>query len=68
MLEQKSKLEGLSAKEIMSAMPKTIEKDTLAIKALTMMRNASITQLIAVEDTRYVGIIHLHDLIREGLI
>ncbi|MFK8103023.1 MAG: SIS domain-containing protein [Saprospiraceae bacterium] len=68
MLERRSKLEGLHAKEIMSVNPKVIEQSAMAVEALGIMRNASITQLIVVNEGRYVGIIHLHDLIREGLI
>ncbi len=68
MLERRSKLEGLHAREIMSANPKVIEQSAMAVEALGIMRNASITQLIVVNEGRYVGIIHLHDLIREGLI
>ncbi|MFT4971218.1 MAG: arabinose-5-phosphate isomerase [Paraglaciecola sp.] len=59
---------SLEAKDIMSKNPKTIDKDCLAVKALEVMREGSITQLIVVEDGRYLGIIHLHDLIREGLV
>ena len=68
MLERKSQLDGLKAKEIMSATPITIDKDEMAVKALGIMRNKSITQLVVVDRTHYLGIIHLHDLIKEGLI
>ena len=44
------------------------EANALAVKALEMMRKHSITQLMVVENGTYVGIVHLHDLIREGLI
>ena len=58
----------LRAKDIMTPRPKTIDKDCMAIKALEIMREGSITQLIVVEKGHYLGIIHLHDLIREGLV
>jgi len=58
----------LFAKDIMTANPKTIDKDCLAVKALEIMRENSITQLIVEEDGEYLGIIHLHDLIKEGLV
>jgi len=58
----------LSAKDAMSRLPKTIEADTLAVQAFEMMRRHSITQVIVTEKERYVGIIHLHDLIKEGFI
>ncbi len=58
----------LTAKDIMSADPKTIPADALAVKALELMRENSITQLIVLENGQYVGVVHLHDLIREGLV
>lgn len=56
------------AKDIMSVNPKTIDSNSLAVHALEMMRNKNITQLIVTENKRYLGIIHLHDLIKEGII
>lgn len=58
----------LQAKDIMTANPKTIEQDCLAVRALEIMREGSITQLVVVDNGQYLGIIHLHDLIREGLV
>jgi len=58
----------LFAKDIMSLNPKTTTSDTLAAKAFYMMKEHSITQLVVVENKKYLGIIHLHDLIREGLV
>jgi len=52
----------------MSEHPKMIQKDELAVNALEKMRQHDITQLLVLEDKRYIGIIHLHDLIREGII
>ena len=68
MLENENDLSQLKAKDIMNQNPKTIEANALAVKALDSMRSNSITQLIVVENGKYVGIVHLHDLIREGLI
>jgi len=68
MLEREENTNGLQAHTIMSPNPKTIQKDALAVKALEMMRIHSITQLVVVDDRKYVGVIHLHDLISEGLI
>ena len=48
--------------------PKTIDIDVLAIKALEKMQEKSITQLLAVEGKKYKGIVHLHNLINEGII
>ena len=68
MLEKGVDLEKTIAKDIMSASPKTIIQDALAVHALDIMRKHNITQLLVAEDKKYVGVIHLHDLIREGLI
>ena len=68
MLQSKKEIENLTAKDIMTHHPKTIGKDALAVNALAMMRERSITQLIVVDGDEYLGVIHLHDLIREGLI
>ncbi len=61
-------LEKLSAKDIMNYKPKVIEKNVLAIKAFYMMKNNNITQLIIVENNKYIGIIHLHDILKEGIV
>ena len=58
----------IKAKDIMTLNQKTIESDTLAVEALDVMRKKNITQLIVTENSRYAGIIHLHDLVREGII
>jgi len=68
MLEKESETKHLQAKDIMSSDPKTINEFALAVDALELMRSMSITQLIVANEGRYVGIIHLHDLIKEGLI
>ena len=58
----------LTAQDIMGNNPKTVNADTLAVEALELMRAYSITQLIVLENGEYVGVVHLHDLIREGLV
>lgn len=68
MLEKGLSLTEIKAKDIMTSEPKTIEAKSLAVKALDIMRNKNITQLIVTENTEYAGIIHLHDLVREGII
>ncbi len=68
MLESENDLSNLNATDIMNQNPKTIGGDALAVKALEIMRKYSITQLLVVENSKYLGIIHLHDLVREGLI
>lgn len=69
MLEKTSDISSLTAKDIMTSQPLTINDQELAVKALEIMRTKSITQIIVTNtDSEYVGIVHLHDLIREGLI
>ena len=68
MLEKNGNIEKTLAKDIMTTNPKTIGADQLAVDALDMMRRNEISQLVVVENNKYSGIIHLHDLIREGLI
>ena len=68
MLERNNPINTLVAKDIMSNAPKTIQADALAAEALELMRSKNISQLLVTENDQYAGIIHLHDLIREGII
>ena len=68
MLESTDKIENLSAKDIMSSRPKTIPREELAVKALQLMQENNITQIIVAEEDNYFGVIHLHDLLKEGII
>ena len=68
MLEKDVALDKVTAADIMTVTPKTIGADELAVDALDLMRKRSITQLVVTNNERYLGFIHLHDLIREGLI
>ena len=68
MLERTPDTRGLTAADIMTAGARTVEADTLAVRALALLREHQITQLIVVEKERYVGVLHLHDLVREGII
>lgn len=68
MLEDIPDLKQLTAADLMSPNPKTISKDALAVNALGILRKHSITQLIVEEDGTYLGMIHLHNLVKEGLI
>lgn len=68
MLKETPDLSQLKAKDLMSINPKTIEKDALAVNALDILRQNSITQLIVTEGQQYLGMIHLHNLVKEGLI
>lgn len=68
MLEKNVSIEKVMAKDIMTANPKSIGPEELAIDALDALRKNAITQLAVIENGKYLGIVHLHDLIREGLI
>ena len=68
MLEKGGDLDNTNAKDIMGINPKTILSDALAVDALDRMRKNNITQLLVTENNSYFGVIHLHDLVREGLI
>ncbi len=67
MLEKHTDFQHLTALDIMTKNPKTIQKDELAINALTIMRENNITQLPIMDNDKYVGIIHLHDILKEGI-
>jgi arabinose-5-phosphate isomerase len=68
MLEKNISLESIKAADIMSTSPKTIDSSELAVNALDLLRRNNITQLIVTTNKEYSGIIHLHDLVREGII
>ena len=67
MLSRYEDIKGLRARDIMSLHPKTIEADVLAVDALDFMQNHKITQLLVTQNQRYIGVIHLHNLIQEGI-
>lgn len=68
MLEKNVSFEHLQAKDICTINPKAIASDVLAIDALDMLRRFDINQLVVTADGHYAGILHLHDLVKEGLI
>jgi len=68
MLHKNESLENITAKEIMSVNPKTIEKNELAILAFNKMETHKITQLVVTENGKYVGMIHIHDILKEGIV
>jgi len=68
MLKKYSDINGLKAKDIMTTSPKTIEMDVLAVKALKEMRAKGISQLLAVENGIYKGVVHLHNLMNQGIL
>lgn len=68
MLEKHDNISGLSATDIMGTNPRTINAEALAVEALETMRENNISQLLVVDNGKYAGIVHLHDLVREGII
>ena len=68
MLSKTENISNLSAKDIMSTSPKTISTNAMAIEALKIMKANEISQLIVEDENKYAGVIHIHDLIREGII
>jgi arabinose-5-phosphate isomerase len=68
MLNNHDNIQDIIAEDIMSTMPKIIESDRLAVEALNTMENNKITQLIVVDNDIYKGIIHLHDILKEGIV
>lgn len=68
MLSKVDNFSGLNAKDIMSPNPKRIEAEAMAIDALEVMETNGISQLLVEENGKYSGIVHLHDLIKEGII
>jgi len=67
MLEKHEDIRLLTAQNIMTTDPKTVTVDTLAYEALKLMENHNISQILVMEDEVYLGIVHIHDLIAEGL-
>lgn len=67
MLAQNDSLEGLTAQAIMSSNPKTVNHEAMAIVAKEILEEYNISQLLVVKDGNYAGVVHLHDLIKEGI-
>jgi arabinose-5-phosphate isomerase len=68
MFEKHDHFNDLMAKDIMSINPKSIDTDSLAVEALQLMKRHNISQLVIMKGNEYKGVLHLHDLIREGII
>lgn len=68
MLQKYESFESLFAKDIMSENPKTVSRDELAINAFHMMEKNNITQLVVMNKDKYIGMVHLHDILREGIV
>ncbi|WP_316808776.1 KpsF/GutQ family sugar-phosphate isomerase [Pedobacter agri] len=68
MLENNMTIAGLKAEDIMGKKPKSIQADALAVEALHIIKENNITQLLVLKQNTYFGIIHLHDLLNEGIV
>jgi arabinose-5-phosphate isomerase len=68
MLNDHDNIAGLTASDIMTRNPKTIRSTDMAIDALHMLENFAITQLVVVDDGEYKGVLHLHDILKEGIV
>jgi len=68
MLEKTTDFEKITAGDIMNVSPKTVNPDTLVVTALSIMRKNNITQLLVTDKDKYLGMLHLHDILKEGII
>lgn len=68
MLEKTTDFDKISAGDIMNHSPKTVDPATLVVNALSIMRKNNITQLLVTDKDRYLGVLHLHDILKEGII
>jgi arabinose-5-phosphate isomerase len=68
MFEKYENFQHVLAKDVMTPNPKKIHQDSLAVEAMDLMRNNNISQLVVLENGEYAGILHVHDMMREGII
>lgn len=68
MLNDRDNIAGVTATDIMTRNPKTIRSTDMAADALNTMENHAITQLVVADDGEYKGILHLHDILKEGIV
>ena len=68
MLTTTSNFDSLTAKDIMGNAPKSIDENAMAVDAMELMEENGISQLLVEKDGNYSGVVHLHDLIKEGII
>lgn len=67
MLSTNDNIAHLTAKDIMTPNPKTVDANTLAIKSLEYMQEQGITQLLVLDKAEYIGVVHIHNLVSEGI-
>lgn len=68
MVQRGTPLEALKAKDIMSPKPKSIDINELAVNAFNMMQKNKITSVVVLKDGKYAGLVHIHDILREGFV
>lgn len=68
MLSKSNDIAGLTAKNVMSSNPKCIQKSAMAVDAMEVIETSGISQLLVEDNGEYAGVVHLHDLIKEGII
>ncbi|MBK0370742.1 KpsF/GutQ family sugar-phosphate isomerase [Flavobacterium agrisoli] len=68
MLNDNDSIAHLTAKDIMTKNPKIVTPETMAVEALHILEDFSITQLIVAENGQYIGVLHLHDILKEGIV
>ncbi|WPR71583.1 KpsF/GutQ family sugar-phosphate isomerase [Flavobacterium sp. NG2] len=68
MLNERDSFSELTARDIMTKNPKIVQSSTMAVDALNILEDFSITQLIVVDNNEYKGVLHLHDILKEGII
>jgi arabinose-5-phosphate isomerase len=68
MLEKQTDWSAIQVVDMMNSTPKTIDADAYATEALAMMQSVNITQLVVMANKKAVGFVHLHDLLKEGIV
>lgn len=68
MLQKTDNFTSITAQDIMTKNPKTVTPQDMVVDALNLMENFSITQLMVIENNQYIGVIHLHDILKEGIV
>jgi arabinose-5-phosphate isomerase len=68
MLNNRDSIAGVSAQDIMTKNPKTITSESMVMDAFNLMEDFSITQLVVVDEGEFKGILHIHDILKEGII
>ncbi|SHG10635.1 arabinose-5-phosphate isomerase [Flavobacterium micromati] len=68
MLNDRDTFTDLTARDIMTKNPKMTSSNAMVVEALNIMEDFSITQLVVVDDGEYKGVLHLHDILKEGIV